>query len=243
MIVAAHAARIERTAEQLVHRHPQRFAANIPQRLVDRRDRRPHHRTRAIKAVHIHRLPDVLHLHRVRADQEIAEVVDTRHHGAGFAFERAFAPSDQPLVGLEFDEHVRPIGVRSQRNAEHLHPRDLQARIADGRSRPSRLAARLWREGAAAATIRSAASLSCAALAANARPAQPRARKFLRRMVFLQCRFIHVNSETRGLVVSSRNRLAAFRAAGERSRRASRDPAASGTGTCWMKKFGTLAAR
>ena len=129
MIVAAHAARIQRTAQQMVHRHPERLAANIPQRLVDGRNRRPHHRSRAIEAVHVHRLPGVLHLHRIAADDEIAEVFDAGHDRAGFAFQRALAPAHQALVGFQFDEDIRPVGRGRQRHAEDFHPGHLQARL------------------------------------------------------------------------------------------------------------------
>lgn len=129
VVVTADAARIEGTAQQFVHRHSHRLASNVPQRLIDGRNRGSHHRTGAIEGMNIHRLPDVFDLHRVRADQEIFEVVDASHHGAGFAFQRSFTPSDQALIRFEFEEHVRPVGVRSQRNTEHFHSGDFQSRL------------------------------------------------------------------------------------------------------------------
>ena len=130
VIVAAHAAR-DRTGppSSLIHRHSQHFAANVPQRLIDAGDGRAHHRTRAIEAVHIHRLPVMLHLHRIGADQEVAEVVDAGHHCAGFAFERAFAPADHALIGFEFHEDIGPVGIARQGNAEDFHAGDLEARL------------------------------------------------------------------------------------------------------------------
>ena len=68
-------------------------------------------------------------LHRVRAHQEVFEVVDARHHGASFAFQCSFTPSDQTLIRFELEEHVRPVGVWNQRYTEYLHSRDLQTRL------------------------------------------------------------------------------------------------------------------
>ena len=133
VIVAANAARIERAAQQLVDRHSERLAANIPQRLIDARYRGSHHRTGAIEGVNVHRLPDVLDLHRIRADQKVAEIVDAGHDGAGFAFERALAPADQALVGFELDEYVGPVGVRRQRDAEDFQAGDFQTGVHDPR--------------------------------------------------------------------------------------------------------------
>ncbi len=128
VIVAAHTAWIERAAEELVYRDAQRFSANIPQRLVDGRNCRAHNRSRAIKTVHVHRLPDVLHLHRIGADDEITEIVDTGHRRAGLAFKRTFAPTDKPLIRLKLAKYIRPVGVAGKRNAEHLHTGYLEAR-------------------------------------------------------------------------------------------------------------------
>ena len=148
VIVAPHAARVQRTAQQPVHGHSQRLAANVPQRLVDRRNRRPHHRSGAIEAVHVHRLPGVFHLHRIAAHHEVAEVFNARHGRAGFALQRTLAPTHQPLVGLQFDEYVRPVGGRRQRHAEDLHSGDLQVRLqlVEGAAGDGRLG----REGAGA---------------------------------------------------------------------------------------------
>ena len=160
VIVAAHAARIERTAEQLIDGQAEHFAANVPQRLVDAGDRRADHRAGAVEAVHVHRLPVVLHLHRVGADEEVAKVVHAGHDGAGFAFERAFAPADDALVGFELDEDVGAVGIGRERDAEDLHAGDADASRLRGRlrrrlaprsaprrtgQRPIPLAARNWR--------------------------------------------------------------------------------------------------
>ena len=127
MIVAANAARIGGPAEQLVDRHAEDFAANVPQRLVDAGDRRAHDRAGAVKAVDVHGLPVMLDLHRVLADEELAEIVDAGDDGAGLAFERALAPADEALVGFQLDEDVGTVRVGRQGNAEDLHVRDLHA--------------------------------------------------------------------------------------------------------------------
>ena len=179
-------------AQQPVHRHPQRLAADVPQRLVDGRNRRAHHRSGAIEAVYVHRLPDVLHLHRVGADDEVAEVLDAGHVGAGLAFQRALAPTHQTLVGFEFDEYVRPVGRGRQRHAEHLHPGDFETglqRLEAAAGRPA------WAEGEGTAAGVRPFRRSRLRRRPSARPAPPNARKFLRSMVFLQRRFVHVDAQ------------------------------------------------
>ena len=127
VIVAAHAAAVERTAEQLVHRHAERFSADIPQRLVDARYGGADDRTGAIEAVDVHGLPDVLHLHGVGADHEVAEVVHAGDDRAGLPFERAFTPAHQALVGFELDEDVGAVGLGVERNAKDLHAGNAEA--------------------------------------------------------------------------------------------------------------------
>ena len=53
----------------------------------------------------------MLYLHRIRADHKLAEIFNARHHRAGFAFERSFAPANDALIGLELYEYVRPVGI------------------------------------------------------------------------------------------------------------------------------------
>ena len=163
VIVAAHAARIDGAAQQLVHGHSQDLAPNVPQRLVDARDGRPHHRTGPVEALHVHRLPQVLHLHGVRADQEIAEVVDAGHHRARFALQGSFAPSHHALVRFDLHENVRAVRIARQRDAE-----DFQAADRDARAQPSkRVAAGRLRRQRAAAQVRGPAPAAC-------RPSQAR---------------------------------------------------------------------
>ena len=111
---------------------PRIFAANVPQRLVDAGDRRADHRTGAVEAVDVHRLPVMLDLHRILADEELAEILDAGDHRAGLAFERAFAPADEACVGFELHEDIRTVRIGCQRNAEHLHVRDPDFRADAG---------------------------------------------------------------------------------------------------------------
>ena len=109
VIVAANAARIHRAAEQLVHRHAHDLAADVPQRLVDAGNGRAQHRAAAIEAADVHQLLQVLHLHRIAADDEVLQVIHARHGGGGLAFERRFAPSHHALVGFDFHEHIGAV--------------------------------------------------------------------------------------------------------------------------------------
>src|SRR6478609_7346173 len=120
MVVAAHTAWIEGPAKQLVDWHSQCLAAKVPQSLIDTRDRGADNRAGTIERVNVHRLPDVFHLHRIRADQKIAKVVDARHYGAGFPFQGSFTPADESLVCLKLHEHIRTIGIWCKRDAEYF---------------------------------------------------------------------------------------------------------------------------
>ena len=80
------------------------------------------HRTASIEAADVHQLVEVLDLHRVAADEVILQVHHAGHGCAGFAFERGFAPSHDPLVGFDLHEHIGPVRLRDllvQRDAEH----------------------------------------------------------------------------------------------------------------------------
>src|SRR5919198_686661 len=52
LLIAAETARVERAPEKLVHRNAERFPANVPQRLVDGRHGRAHHRSCPVEAMH-----------------------------------------------------------------------------------------------------------------------------------------------------------------------------------------------
>src|SRR5262249_18712723 len=127
VIVAAHSPCVSRSSKQLIYRHAQHLAANVPQRLVDAGDRGTDDGAGAVEAVNVHGLPVMLDLHWILADQEIAEILDTSDDGGGFSFQRAFSPSDDALVGFELHEYVWSVRVRRQGDAEDLHSRNLHS--------------------------------------------------------------------------------------------------------------------
>ena len=127
VIVAADAAAVKWTAEQLVHRHAERFSADVPQCLVYARYGGADDGTGAIEAVDVHGLPDVLDLHGVGADDKVVEVVHAGDDSAGLPFERAFTPAHQALVGFELDEDVGAVRLGVERNAKDLHTGHAEA--------------------------------------------------------------------------------------------------------------------
>lgn len=91
----------------------------------------------------------MLHLHRIRTDQKIPEIVDAGHYCPCFAFKRSLAPADESLVCLKFHEHVRTIGLPGERNPEYFQIRNFQTGVHI-RERFQAGRAGLWKEGAAA---------------------------------------------------------------------------------------------
>src|SRR5690349_16441317 len=77
--------------------------------------------------MHVHRLPDVLHLHGVGADDELTKILDAGHRGPSLALERSLAPSHQALIGFELAKHIGPVRSAGQRDAKNFHAGDLQA--------------------------------------------------------------------------------------------------------------------
>src|SRR5665213_3041177 len=63
----------------------------------------------------------MLHLHRIGADDKFAEILYACHGSAGLALKGSFAPPNQSLIGFKFDEDVRTVRIRRERNAKHLH--------------------------------------------------------------------------------------------------------------------------
>jgi hypothetical protein len=130
MVIAADTAVFVRPGKKLLSRDAQRFAANIPECLIDARSGRSDYRASAIEAVDVHRFPMMFHLQGVFADDEIPEVLHAGHGGAGLAFKSGFTPADQALIGFNLDEDIRTVGVGSQRDAEYLHVCDAQIEAA-----------------------------------------------------------------------------------------------------------------
>ena len=99
-------------AEQLVHRHAERFAENVPAGDLDRRDRR------AVDVAAVER-DAVEHLSRqrrdaarIRPDDEMFQLADRRLGRADEAVQRAFAEAGDAGIGVDADEQpVLPAGA------------------------------------------------------------------------------------------------------------------------------------
>ena len=83
----------------------------------------------------IHALPNVLDAHRILAEVELLEVVDGLQDGASLALESGLAPTDDALICLQLDEHVRTVGVVFPRNAKGFRAGDANwtGRCREGR--------------------------------------------------------------------------------------------------------------
>ena len=93
-----------RAAQQLVHRHAQVTALEVPQRLVDAGDGAHQDRAAAVEAGAIEGVPQVLDAVRVLADQVVGKLMDGGLHGGGAALDDRFAPAVAALVGLDLEE-------------------------------------------------------------------------------------------------------------------------------------------
>ena len=99
----------ELAAEQLVDRHAERLAREVPEGDLDaghRRDRRAGHRA-VEEAGAAHLLEEHIHVERVLADDVLLEGVD--HRRAALAAVDALAVADHPLVRV--DAHVGRVAV------------------------------------------------------------------------------------------------------------------------------------
>ncbi len=102
--VGAHAV-AHQAAEQLVHRHAQHLALDVPQRLVDAGDGAHQDRPAPIEAAAVQRLPQVVDAARVLADEVVGQFVHRRFHRTRAAFDDGLAPAGDALVGLDLQEH------------------------------------------------------------------------------------------------------------------------------------------
>ena len=118
-IIAVHA------AEQLVHRHAQRLAFQIPQRQIERTDRMQPFASGRIVEGAVHVLPQSFDVERVLADEPPGAWLQR-------VARPAFADAGDVGVGLDGDDHV----ALQQRNLQRHHvgrlvepdPRDLRLR-------------------------------------------------------------------------------------------------------------------
>src|SRR5690606_4977911 len=110
----------DRAAEQLMHRHIEGFAEDVPQRLVQTGQRTREYGTAPVERRLAHQLPQILDPAWVLADQQIGQFVDGGPHGVGPALHHGFTPPDQTRVGL--DPAEQPPGRHLvRRDGRDLH--------------------------------------------------------------------------------------------------------------------------
>jgi hypothetical protein len=106
-------------AEQLMHRLAERLALDVPQGLVDARDRTHENGATAVEATAVHDRPQVLDVRRILADEQVGELIDGGSHGCCLAFEDRLTPSHDPLIGFDLEEQP------PRRHCVRRHRRDL----------------------------------------------------------------------------------------------------------------------
>ena len=117
-VVVAVGAVTHLAAEQLIERHAGALALDVPERHVDAAHRVEQHRAVAPVPAHVARLPDVLDLVDVAADQERPQIlVDRRFDDERALRERGTAPAHQAgLGGLHLHQHQPdPVGCGEDR--------------------------------------------------------------------------------------------------------------------------------
>ena len=117
-----------RAAEQLIHRHAEPFALDVPQRLVDAAQRRGQDRPAAVERVPVNRLPVVHHGARILAHQVWLNFLDRRGASQGAAFGDRLAQPDDLF-------HIR---VDLQKQPARLDQEGLQLGDSDGVPWPDR---------------------------------------------------------------------------------------------------------
>ena len=93
-----------RAAEQLVDRHAQRLALDVPQGHVDAAQGAGEHRAAAIEGVAVDRLPVMDHLARVFAHQVRLDFLDGGRDGRRPALDDRLAQPDDPGIGVHLQE-------------------------------------------------------------------------------------------------------------------------------------------
>ena len=98
-----------RAPEQLIHRHTQRLALNIPERGVDGADRRHRHRPAPPISARIEVLPRVFDAARVAADEQRDDVVAQIARDCQLAaVERRIAQAVDAVLGHDLQRHEVP---------------------------------------------------------------------------------------------------------------------------------------
>ncbi len=91
-------------AEQRMHRHAQRLAVDIPQRLVDPGQRAHQHRPAAVETAAIQHVPVILDQARILADEVVGQLLHRGGHGMRAALHDGFAPAADARIGIDADE-------------------------------------------------------------------------------------------------------------------------------------------
>src|SRR6185437_14197223 len=91
-------------ADHLPNRKPEGASLQVPQRLLEPRQRRHDHRAAAVEAD----LPDILDVERVRADEPVAIGFEHTLDRLGPALETGFAPAECAVFALDADK--QPAG-------------------------------------------------------------------------------------------------------------------------------------
>ncbi len=91
-------------AQQPMHRHAQRLALDVPQRLIHAGDGAHHHRAAPVEAGAVHHIPQVLHIARVAAHQVVGQLLNRSGYGVGTAFDDRLAPADDTFVGVDLEK-------------------------------------------------------------------------------------------------------------------------------------------
>ena len=118
-----------RSAEQLVDRHAERLALDVPQRLVDAAEGAGQNRAAAIERVPVNRLPVVRHAPRILAHQVRLNLLHRFGAGERAAFGDGLAEADDPGVGVDLQEQPARL------HQEGLQLGDLQVVLRAGRVR------------------------------------------------------------------------------------------------------------
>jgi hypothetical protein len=114
----------DRAAQQLVDRHAEVLAGDVPERLVEARERAHQHRAAAEEGRAVDMLPVVLDAQRVFADQIVGEFLDGGDGALGLAFQGGLAPADQAGVSGDFHQ------PGAQAREELLDANDVHARCS-----------------------------------------------------------------------------------------------------------------
>ena len=88
-------------AQQLVHRHAEHLALDVPQRLIDAGNGAHEHRTAPVERAAVQGLPQMLDGERILADEHVGKLPDSGGHRGGTPFHDRLTPPANALVGFD----------------------------------------------------------------------------------------------------------------------------------------------